>query len=97
MSRSYKKHSVCQSKKDKFFKRYCNKIIRASKKERFKIPNGNFHKRISDTYRIYEYSGTVSSYEEFMKNARGDLMGRFNRDKSDETLFIEWLRYYRIK
>lgn len=96
MSRSYKKTPRAGDTKDKFYKRYANKLIRKNKYELYQHKN---FKRVFCSWNICDYQ-SIMSFEEFYEDMIEQwFRWRYNYEPfpDKKEAYQRWRRWYKMK
>ena len=89
MSRSYKHTPSCGEGKNKYMKRYSNKVIRQRLKDEDYVLKGNDYKKVINPWNIedYRWYKTLSMYLTQHKNF-------YFYDKDEDDLFEQWCKWF---
>lgn len=101
MSRSYKHTPSCGEGKNKYMKRYSNKVIRQKlKDEDYILENSNFRKVINtweiEDYRWFRTFAEFVARDRNLKNMYWRYFGRYfgKEDALIEDLYKDWSKMY---
>ena len=98
MSRSYKKTPRCGDTKNKFIKKYANRVLRRQKLT--SDLQHNSYKKNYCSYDICDYDEVGTSFETFWSrrvNSWHNWFHRYEPFPNREEAYKEWMRWYKRK